>query len=99
MEARLAWRDARCFKWSTSKEKSMNRLVRSCGFALFAVALLLMGTAEPMWAQQVFGSIFGTVTDPTGSAVANAKVTITDVNKGTQFSVTTNDSCLLYTSP
>ena len=43
-------------------------------------------------AQQVFGSIAGTVTDPSGSAVANAKVTITDVTKSTSFDVTTNDS-------
>ncbi len=43
-------------------------------------------------AQQVFGSIIGTVTDPSGSAVNNAKVTITDVTKGTSFQVTTNDS-------
>ena len=34
-------------------------------------------------AQQVFGSIFGTVTDPAGGSVPNAKVTITDVNKNT----------------
>ena len=43
-------------------------------------------------AQQVFGSIIGTVTDPSGSAVANAKVTIQDITKGTSFEVTTNES-------
>ena len=56
-----------------------------------AIALLVVfgGTAI---AQQVFGSIIGTVTDPSGSAVANAKVTITDTNKGTTSDTTTNDS-------
>ena len=34
-------------------------------------------------AQQVSGSIYGTVTDQTGAAVPNAKVTITDQDKGT----------------
>ena len=43
-------------------------------------------------AQQVFGSIIGTVTDPSGSAVANAQITITDVSKGTSSVVTTNSS-------
>ncbi|MBV8833550.1 MAG: TonB-dependent receptor, partial [Acidobacteriaceae bacterium] len=43
-------------------------------------------------AQQVFGRIFGTVTDATGGAVQNAKITITDQNKGTQFDATTNES-------
>ncbi len=58
---------------------------------IFAVTLLLglTGVAE---AQQVFGSIYGNVTDPSGSAVNNAKVTITDTNKQTSFVVTTNDS-------
>ena len=54
-------------------------------FALFCFS----GTVS---AQQVFGSIFGTVTDPSGSAVNGAKVTITDVNKGTTSVVTTNES-------
>jgi len=43
-------------------------------------------------AQQVFGSIFGTVTDPSGSAVVDAKVTVTDVNKGTKSTVSTDAS-------
>ena len=43
-------------------------------------------------AQQVFGSIVGTVTDPSGAAVNSAKVTITDIEKGTSFGATTNVS-------
>src|ERR1700689_3501941 len=38
-------------------------------------------------AQQVFGNIYGTITDSTGGAIANAKVTITDTSKGTTFVV------------
>ena len=41
--------------------------------------------------QQVFGSIYGTVTDQTGAGVPNAKVTITDQEKGTKYEVTTNE--------
>ena len=56
--------------------------------ALFAAALFTANS----FGQQVFGSIVGTVTDATGSAVPNAKVTITDQNKGAKFEVTTNES-------
>lgn len=65
---------------------------RRGSLALVAAAAWLFGSAISANAQQVFGSIIGTVTDPSGSAVANAKVTITDVSKGTSYEVTTNDS-------
>src|SRR5438477_12994626 len=42
--------------------------------------------------QAVYGSIIGTVTDPQGNAVAGAKVTVTDITKGTSEATTTNDS-------
>jgi len=62
--------------------------------ALFATifSLALICSKSNLRAQQVFGSIFGTVTDPTGAAVVGANVTITDINKGTKFQVTTNES-------
>src|ERR1035438_260878 len=53
---------------------------------LAALLLALCATAN---AQQVFGSIFGTVTDPSGSAVVAAKGTVTDISKGTQSEVST----------
>ncbi len=61
-------------------------------FSLVLASVLLFGVAIGARGQQVFGSIIGTVTDPSGSAVANAKVTITDTTKGTSFDVTTNDA-------
>jgi len=42
--------------------------------------------------QAVYGSILGTVTDPQGSAVSGAKVTVTSVTKGTTEETTTNES-------
>jgi hypothetical protein len=38
----------------------------------------------------VYGSVIGTVTDPQGAAVANAKVTVTNQRKGTSDTTTTN---------
>ncbi len=62
--------------------------IRSCLLS-FVLALALVSSAN---AQQIFGSIIGTITDPSGSAVGNAKVTIADVTKGTSFEVSTNES-------
>jgi hypothetical protein len=58
--------------------------------ALFACASLLL--TVPATAQSVYGSIFGTVSDKTGAAVAGATVTIKDEAKGTVVTVTSNGS-------
>src|SRR5258708_10700950 len=59
---------------------------------LMVCVCLVTLTAQPVWAQAVYGSIIGTVTDPQGAAVANAKVTVTDQRKNTSDTTTTNDS-------
>jgi hypothetical protein len=41
-------------------------------------------------AQAVFGQILGTVTDPTGAAIPNASITVTDVSKGTTVTLQSN---------
>ena len=63
------------------------RVALSLFLVLFATCVLMPAPAS---AQAVFGSIIGTVTDPNGAAVPNAKVTVTNVRKGTSDSVTTN---------
>ncbi|HKT68753.1 MAG TPA: carboxypeptidase-like regulatory domain-containing protein, partial [Terriglobales bacterium] len=40
--------------------------------------------------QAVYGSISGTVTDPSGAAVPNAAVTVTDTDRGVTYSTTSN---------
>ena len=47
---------------------------------------------QSLLAQATFGSIFGTVTDPAGSAVPETKVTITSLDRGTQYTASTNDA-------
>ncbi len=58
-------------------------------FSLVTLCLLLCVVLAPgkLYGQAVYGSIFGTVTDPSGAAVPNATVTITNI--GTNVSVTT----------
>jgi hypothetical protein len=53
---------------------------------------LVTASAAVTNAQQVFGSIFGTITDQVGGAVANAKVTVMDLNKNTSSVVMTDAS-------
>src|SRR5579863_2083618 len=62
--------------------------------ALFAIclSLALFCFSGNLSAQQVFGSIVGAVTDPSGAALSGAKVTITDIAKGTKSEVSTNES-------
>jgi len=56
-----------------------------------AVLLVFFGT-ESALGQAVFGNISGTVRDPSGSAVASAKVTVTDMGKGIEYANSTNES-------
>lgn len=70
----------------------MQRMKKS-GIGCFALLGLLMLPAGPAaFAQAVYGSIFGTITDNTGAAVPKATITVTDVGKGTSQTVTSNDS-------
>ena len=65
-----------------------------CGFAglgLALAAILTLCCVGIARAQNVpTGAISGTVTDPNGAAVPNAAVTVTDQNKNTQHTATTN---------
>ena len=50
------------------------------------------------WAQSYTGSIRGTISDTTKSAVPNAKITVTDSDRNVQFS-TVSDSAGRYIFP
>ncbi|HEU5342025.1 TonB-dependent receptor [Edaphobacter sp.] len=58
----------------------------------FIAALVLAGSVAP--SQTITGSINGTVTDPSGAVVPNAKVTATNVNTGVVTTTTTNNDGL-----
>src|SRR5258708_20169855 len=58
-----------------------------------AALVIFCGLWTPVaFGQAVYGSILGTVTDPSGAAVANAKVTATSQTKNTSVEATTNES-------
>lgn len=68
----------------------MFKVFRGTSILLALLGAMLLTTNS--FGQQVFGSIYGTVTDATGSAVPNSKVTITDQNKGSKVETVTNES-------
>src|SRR5579863_7135656 len=53
-------------------------------------SLLILG--ELTFGQAVFGNIVGTVSDSTGAAVQKAAVEITDMDRGTTYKATANES-------
>lgn len=63
--------------------------VTSPAVVLFFLILFFSPSAR---AQAVFGSIVGTVSDPTGAVIPNAKIVVTDVAKGISQTVTSNAS-------
>jgi hypothetical protein len=56
----------------------------------FSMVLSALAGSPCASAQAVYGSVFGTVIDNTGAVVPGAKVTVTDVNKGTAVSAESN---------
>ncbi len=67
--------------------------MKRSGLAAVAALAFLCGLWTPKaTGQAVYGSILGSVTDPSGAAVANAKITVTDQRKGTTDQTTTNES-------
>jgi len=68
----------------------MINTLRKLLFASFAV-LFALGAATRASAQST-GSIRGTVSDPSGAAIAKAAVTLTDTNTGINRETVTNDS-------
>lgn len=65
---------------------------RSLWVAVAAVCVVSSLWVSSAVAQAVYGSVLGTVTDPSGAAVSGAKVTVTSQTKNTSITDTTNDS-------
>jgi hypothetical protein len=61
---------------------------------VLGVLAALVGLTMPAWSQEVTASITGTVTDPSGAAVAGATITATSQERGLSYSAVTNDSGL-----
>ena len=71
------------------RRKSMRR---SLWFAVTAMSLVCGLAVTSAVGQAVYGSVLGTVTDPSGAAVNGAKVTATSQTKNVSVEATTNES-------
>ena len=60
--------------------------------ALGCLCLVLLSLPISASGQAVYGNVVGTVVDPSGAAVANAKVIISDTSRAISFTTTTNES-------
>src|SRR6266581_393845 len=59
----------------------------------FLVAIVVLALAPTSgWSQNVYGTITGTVTDTSGAAVANATVTLTNLDNGQKRNIETDSS-------
>ena len=59
---------------------------------LLVVTLVCLCGASQFWGQGTTSRVVGVVSDPTGAAVPNAKVTLTNQATGVSFTTTTTDS-------
>jgi hypothetical protein len=67
--------------------------LQSLALALCCLAFIVsICGASATFAQEVTATITGTVTDPSGAAVAGANVTATSVERGTKYAASTNDA-------
>ena len=64
--------------------------------AAYGVAAVLLLSTSLMWAQAIFATLTGVVTDPSGAVVANANIRLRDAGSGSER-VTTTDNQGYYT--
>src|SRR5690348_11132960 len=67
----------------------MARFERVLVAVVFLSLAACLSVVPSAFSQAVFGNITGTVTDPSGAAVPNAAVTVTDIDRGTSYTTKT----------
>ena len=74
------------------------RIIRLVLFTSLCILVFFSANIAPVFGQTDTGRITGTVTDPTGSVVAGAKIVVKSADNGTTRETTTN-SAGIYTVP
>ena len=65
-------------------------------FTVLLIATMGLFPAGQIWAQSTHSEIHGPVTDTTGAAIANATITLTKIDTGTETALATNEVGLYY---
>jgi len=68
-------------------------------FSSSVLVFLCLALAPALWAQKDAGAIVGLVQDSSGAVVTGAKVTVTDVDRGTELTLRTNGAGEYVASP
>jgi hypothetical protein len=68
-------------------------------FRFVSICLFLLLLTHSLWSQKDAGSIAGTVRDASGATVPQAKITVTEVDKGTSLITSTASSGDYVVSP
>src|SRR5258708_24951119 len=76
--------------WMPSVEARMKSIKKQVYLGILILAVALLG-GRTGYGQAVYGSLYGTGTDNTGASVPHARVTRTDVSKGIQSVVQSNE--------
>jgi len=76
---------------TVSAASSDDELRTAASWLLLTTFTLLLFSVSAL-AQSTTGRILGTLTDPSGAAVAGATVVVTDVQRGTSRTMTTDES-------
>ena len=71
----------------------------SASFILLLLSFVLVALPTPLWAQKDAGAIVGLIRDSSGAVVADALITITDVDRGTTLALATNGGGEYVASP
>lgn len=66
---------------------------------VFSLVLFALAGGVLLCAQDISGTIDGSILDPTGAAVPNAKVTITNIDRGQVVRTITTDATGTYSAP
>src|ERR1700746_3183261 len=66
--------------------------LRKLGVAFFIAMLASVLSATPSFSQNVYGTIAGTVTDPSGAAITTASVTLTNLDTNVKHAIETDAS-------
>jgi hypothetical protein len=77
------------FTFTALPTRTKRNTIRPGYPALLVLTLLLLPAAA--WAQVLYGSLVGNVTDPNGAAVSGAKVELTNVATGDVSTIMTDD--------
>src|ERR1700689_2570576 len=72
------------------KVSTLQTRFRFIGIMLLALVVCAALAPTTGWAQQVTAAITGKVTDPSGASIAGAKITATDVERGSAWTATSN---------